>query len=362
MGRSSAEVWRLYSGLAAVLVADAASAAAAAPASSRPAVEFRWDAPAGCPAEAEVVAELERLLGGPLATRTGPRLTAIARVRQEPAGGFDLRLWTVSDEGTLQRSITHAQCDALARAGALIAAMAIDPSVLERMAEGTDAAEVAAEAKTVEDAEPPPEPPPLEPAEPEPVEPEPAKIEPAKPEPAEPPAKKKRRVRGGLRLGAGLSFGDLPGVGALLRLTPALIWPRARLEFEVGYGPVRRARFDDPPERGADLQLTVGAVRGCPLLHARKLEFPLCAGLEVGAMYGRGVGYPITSDARQLFVALHLAPGVFYAPHPRIAVGAIVEGAVHIARPRFVIDNFGQIYRTAVASVRALLAVEVRFP
>ncbi|WP_170135310.1 hypothetical protein [Nannocystis exedens] len=347
----------LHNGLAAALLAGSTGPNSAPPASPRPVVEFRWDAPASCPAEAEVIAELERLLGGPLAERKGSRLTAIARVRQEPGGGFDLRLWTVSDEGTLQRSLTHAQCDALARAGALIAAMAIDPSVLGRMSEETDAAEVAAEAKTVEDPEPPPEP--------EPTPPEP-QVEPPKPEPPQPPkpekVKKGRRVRGGVRLGAGLSFGDLPGVGALIRLTPALIWPRARLEFEVGYGPLRRARFDDQPDRGADLQLAVGAVRGCPLLRARKFEFPLCAGLELGAIYGRGVGYAITSEGRQLFVALHLAPGVFYALHPRVAVGAIVEGAIHLVRPRFTVANLGMIYHSALASVRALLAVEVRFP
>ncbi|MCY1013165.1 hypothetical protein OV079_48085 [Nannocystis pusilla] len=179
----------LHIGVVAALWAGAVEPALAAPASPRPVVEFRWDAPASCPVEAEVVAELERLLGGPLAERKGPRLTAIARVRQEPGGGFDLRLWTVSDEGTLQRSLTHAQCDALARAGALIAAMAIDPSVLERMSEETDAAEVAAEAKTVEDPEPLPEPEPPEP------EPELAPPEPVQPEPPRPPLEKKKERR-----------------------------------------------------------------------------------------------------------------------------------------------------------------------
>lgn len=329
--------------------------AGAAPALARPAVEFRWDAPAGCPAEAEVVAELERLLGGTLAERAGPRLTAIARVRQEPGGGFDLRLWTVSDEGTLQRSLAHADCDALARAGALIAAMAIDPSVLDRMSEETDAAEVAAEAKMVDEPEAPPEP-----------EPEPEPEAPPEPGPEPPvlpsPARKDRALRGGLRLGGGFSFGDLPGLGALVRLTPALIWPRARLELEVSYGPLRRARFDDVPDQGADLQLATGVVRGCPLLRAGRLEVPLCAGLEIGAVFGRGVGYAISSEARQLFVGLQLAPGALFVVHPRVALGAVVEGAVHVVRPRFFIKNYGEVYRSAPASVRALLAVEVRFP
>lgn len=356
-GRSSAGVRRLCSGLLVALLGSRVGVAAPA---ERPAVEFRWDAPAGCPGEAEVVAELERLLGGPLAARGGPRLTAIARVRQEPGGGYDLRLWTVRDEGTLQRSIVHAQCDALARAGALIAAMAIDPNVLGRMAEGTDAAAVAREARTVEGAEPPPEPPPPPP---EPVQ-EPVRSEPAEAEPTMQPGPATRRaraVRGGLRVSAGLSVGDLPGAGALVRVTPALLWERARLELEASYGPVRQARFTDRPDQGADLQLASGAVRGCPVLRKGRVEFPLCAGLEVGAVYGRGVGFARTSEGRLLFAALHLAPAVLFAPHPRVAVGAIVEGAIHVARPRFVVEGTGEVFRSAPASVRALATVELRF-
>jgi hypothetical protein len=339
-------VRRLCSGLVLTLVG--APAGAAPP--ERPAVEFRWDAPSDCPPEAEVVAELERLLGGPLAQRTGPRLTAIARVRRE-ADGFDLRLWTVSDDGTLQRSIVHAQCDALAKAGALIAAMAIDPSVLERMAEGTEAAEVAAEAKTVAEPEPVPEPAPkVEP------QPEPKALPVVKAEP------KRRNVRGALRVAAGISYGDLPGAGALLRVTPALLWPRARLELEASYGPVREGRFDGAPDRGADLQLATAGLRGCAVLRARKLEFPLCAGFEIGAMYGRGVGYEVSREGRLLFASLSAGPAIFYVPHPRVAIGALVEGAVHVARPRFIVEGAGEVYRAKPASVRALAAIELRFP
>ncbi|HEY8377106.1 MAG TPA: hypothetical protein VIK91_11485, partial [Nannocystis sp.] len=187
----------LYSGLAVIAVLLSGSAGAAPAAPTRPAVEFRWDAPAGCPPEAEVVAELERLLGGPLAERTGSRLTAIARVRPEPGVGFDLKLWTVGDAGTLQRSLTHPECDALARAGALIAAMAIDPSVLDRMSEETETLEVAAGAKTLENPEPLPDPE-LEKVEDERVEP-PA----PPPTPPVPPVKKRKQLRGGMRIGAG---------------------------------------------------------------------------------------------------------------------------------------------------------------
>lgn len=345
--------------LRSVVLALGVLAGPAEPPTTPPVVEFRWDAPAGCPPEAEVIAELEALLGGPLAERRGERLTAIARVRQEPGGTWDLRLWTVGEAGTLQRSLTHERCDMLARAGVLIAAMAIDPLAHERMADGEAVAAVAAEARPVEQAEPvparTPEPAPVITQAPAPAPaPAPAKVEP-----------RRRKLRGALRLAGGLAYGDLPGVGATLRLTPALVWPRVRLELEAAYGPQRRARFDDQPDRGADLQLAAAALRACPVFHPRTrtpVEVAVCAGLEVGAMYGRGVGFALASDGRLLWSALHLMPAVFVVPHPRVAVFFAVEGQVALVRPRFTVEGFGDVYRAAAGGVRGLVGVEVRFP
>ncbi|MBL9100371.1 MAG: hypothetical protein JNL82_05410 [Myxococcales bacterium] len=339
------------------LLASALLGAPAAPA-ERPAVEFRWDAPAGCPDEAAVVAELEALLGAPLAERRGRRLTAIARVRQEPGGGFDLRLWTVGDEGTLHRSLTNERCDMLARAGVLIAAMAIDPLALERMPDGEAVAAVAAEATPVPASEPPPAPASDPPAPAPASEPPAPAATPTRP-PAPAPA---RRLRGALRFAGGLGYGDLPGVGGTLRLTPALVWPRVRVELEALYMPVHRARFDDRPDVGVDLQLAAAAVRGCPVFRRGIVELPICAGLEVGAMYGRGVGLPLTDDGRLPWAALHLTPALLLVPHRRVAVFFAVEGVVALVRPRFVIEEVGAIYRAGGGAVRALVGVEARFP
>ncbi len=339
----------------AVLAAPARSAAA--PVEQPPAVEFRWDAPEGCPAEAEVVAQLEVLLGGPLGERRGERLTAIARVRQEPGGAWDLRLWTVGSQGTLQRSLRHDRCDMLARAGVLIAAMAIDPLASERMADGEAVAAVAAEARPVTDETPAPVPaPPVAP----PVEPSRPAVEASAPVVVSPP--RRRVVRGALRLSGGLAFGDLPGVGATLRLTPVLIWPRVRLEVEAAYGPPRHARFDDRPDAGADLQLAALAVRACPIFRRARLELAVCGGLEVGAMYGRGVGFALSSDGRLLWSALHLMPALFVTLHPRVALFFAVEGQVALVRPRFVVEGFGEVYRALPGGFRGLLGVEARFP
>jgi len=336
----------------ALALLGAPTAALAGPPAA-PAVEFRWDAPAGCPEEAEVLAQLERLLGGPLAARRGERLTAIARVRQEPGGAWDLRLWTVSDAGTLQRSLRHERCDMLASAGVFIAAMAIDPLAGERLLDGDEVVAVAAEAQPVRDAEPPPppiaSPPPAPPATP-----------PAPP--AAPPPRTRTPVRGALRLAAGVAYGDLPGVGPTLRLSPALLWPRLRLEIEAAYMPLRRSRLASDGSRGVDLQLAAAALRACPVFRRGRIEFPICAGLEFGAMYGRGVGYPIAYEGRQLWAALHLMPTLQVVVHRQVALFAGLEGFVALVRPRFEVAGAGALYRAPAGGVRGLLGVEVRFP
>ena len=111
----------LWIGLVGLALASPAKAASPEPtpaaAHEEGGVEFRWDAPTqGCPSEAEVLAELERLLGKPLAQLDQARLSAIARVRLEAEGGWDLRLWTVSATDTRQRSMVGEDCEVLADA------------------------------------------------------------------------------------------------------------------------------------------------------------------------------------------------------------------------------------------------------
>ncbi len=369
-------LWIGLVGLALASPAKAASpepapAPAAAPAPAHEGgVEFRWDAPAqGCPSEAEVLAELERLLGKPLAQLDQARLSAIARVRLEAEGGWDLRLWTVSATDTRQRSMVGEDCEVLADAAALLAAMAIDPNVLARM-QTSDAALVQAEqAEDVEQPEPEPQPQPEPESEPEP-EPEPELF--AVPPPIAAP-KHRFRPTLGLRAQGGVSLGDLPDVGPILRLALALQWwpkpderphgPGVRIEVEGHYAFVRKARLAESPGQGADLQHAFAVIRGCPVLRHRpsKLEFPICAGIEVGALIGEGVGFPTVAKGSIPWVALDLAPGVVWAPIPNFALGLTAEPWIALSRPAFRVEGFGAIWRPGLIGFRALGGFEVRF-
>ncbi len=318
-------------------------------------VEFRWDAPAECPSEAEVIGQLERLLGGPVSEQGERRLTAIARVRQESDGRWDLRLWTVAEEETSQRSMSGEDCVVLAEAAALLAAMAIDPSVLARGEASPEAVEQAEQAETVEGGESAPE-----------QEPEP-EVEAPPPEPLpplpEPNAPWKRRFIVGIGASTGISYGDLPGVGPIVRLGVAMQWSHARVEIEGHYAFLRRARFEDGDMVGADLRHGMVVARGCGVLHARgpKLEFPICGGLEGGVLAGRGVGFTVIENGRIPWAAIDVSVGLAWAPIRRLAIGLRVEPWVALLRGRFTADDSTQLWRPLPLGVRAVAGLEVRF-
>ncbi|EDM74558.1 hypothetical protein PPSIR1_29148 [Plesiocystis pacifica SIR-1] len=322
-------------------------------------MEFRWDAPEqGCPSEAEVLAELERLLGGPVAEQGEGRLSAIARVRREADGSWDLRLFTVTDADTRERAMQGADCRVLADAAALLAAMAIDPNVLERVGTNEEAQSTAEGAREVGESEAPPKPEP-EP-EPEPAPPEPQPEPEPEPEPPAPPQRLRPTIA--LRAQTGLTLGDLPDVGPIVRLGPALVWRHARLELDAHYAFIRRARFDQAPDQGADLRHAFGALRGCGLLRvpSAKLEFPLCGGVEAGALIGQGVGYTEVREAAIPWLAVDASAGLAWSPIERMALGLTLEPYVALIRRRFLTSEGDELWRPLPVGFRALIGVELR--
>lgn len=362
--------------LALALAGMPALAEAGAPASaSRGRVDFTWDAPGdGCPAEPHVLAEVERLLGGAVAEQGGRRLSAIARARRETNGRWNLRLTIITEEGTFhRREMLGDDCEVLADAAALLAAMAIDPRVLDRQDAGPGAVEQAEQARELDDASDEPE---LAPAEQAATEAEPAGPEqerkterasdapqPEPPPPSPAPVIHPRRPRWiTTHLRAGMSAGDLPGaagalqLGPVLRLGAALQWTHARLELEGHYTFLRRMRFEDDREVGADFRQGFVAVRGCGVLHPRKprLEFPICGGLEAGATVGRGVGFVRTDEGRRPWLAADASVGLVWAFHPRLSAGASVEAWLALLRDV-------ALWRPQPAGVRFLMGIEARF-
>jgi hypothetical protein len=172
----------------------------------------------------------------------------------------------------------------------------------------------------------------------------------------------------GIRAQGGISLGDLPDVGPLLRGALALQWwrptgPGVRIELEGAYVFRRTLRLDEQPDRGADLRAALATLRGCPVWRhvPSELEFPLCFGIEAGALIGRGVGYPSVSEAALAWLALDVSLGVTWNPVPHFALGLTAEPLVPLLRSRFRVEGEGVLWQPLPVGFRALGGFEVRF-
>lgn len=83
-------------------------------------VQLTWNAPAGCPSESEVLAEVEALTGRSV-TGGAPRLVASATVTADP---WRARFSARSAAGRSARELVGESCEALAQAAAVIVAIA----------------------------------------------------------------------------------------------------------------------------------------------------------------------------------------------------------------------------------------------
>ncbi|MFK7987400.1 MAG: hypothetical protein AB8I08_15370 [Sandaracinaceae bacterium] len=86
-----------------------------------------WTAPLECPTEREAVEEIERLLGRPLDARAG--VSVEGEIRREDER-FILVLVLEQGDVESRRELSDPSCESLTRAGALVIALAIDPTLL----------------------------------------------------------------------------------------------------------------------------------------------------------------------------------------------------------------------------------------
>jgi hypothetical protein len=142
------------------------------------AFELSWEAPAGCPAAAEIEANVARIVG--LREKRPVTVRALAR---EVDGGWRLDLHTRTNDEEGERELRGASCAEVASAAVVVIALTIDPEVMAL----------------------PPPPPPLPPPPPPP------------PPPAPPP--RTRALFATLRLVGGAAFAAPPGVAPRVALS-----------------------------------------------------------------------------------------------------------------------------------------------
>jgi len=337
----------------------------ASPHAAGPPVELSWDAPASCPAEA-FHAPLRRYLGDRVSS--GPALPVQVRLREAARGRWQLDL-DIAAAGA--RRLTAERCETAADAAAFIVAQALTS---------------AAPAPTLREATPPDDPQLPDPQLPAPpaLVPEPGLVpgpaldpaldappasppdsrpaSPPDPRPAPPPPPSAAPLRLALRLGGGFSGGALPAIGGELGLLLGLLGPRWRVDLLARGLLPTRATSRVAPEVSARLGLWALGGRGCAVPRRARLEFPLCAGAELGQVLARSQGLAANGRAELLWAALTASPGLAWSPRPWFALVASAQLAVALVGHDIVVRGLPRLHRLGPVDAGLSLALEWRLP
>jgi hypothetical protein len=294
------------------------------PAEAENPVQLRWDSPQGCPDRDAVLRQIERFV--PLEHRR-----AAAPLHAEGhlvAGrhGWSLDLVVRGEGSHMERTLHGDDCKVLASAAALVIAVMVEPATVLEEVEKSIA----------------PEPPPREVETPR----SPATVRP-----------------GGFMAVRGLvTWGGAPRTGGAVVIAGGVRFARWRIGVEALLDVPRRAMLSDAEDAGARIGLAAAALRGCHTPGGERVEVPLCAGFEAGAMWATGFGLAQSETAIVPWGAFILGTGLSVAVHRHVALRIDVDGVVPVNRVRFVVEDREAVYRPAPLGARAGAAIEVRFP
>ncbi|WP_437546157.1 hypothetical protein WME97_41515 [Sorangium sp. So ce367] len=356
--------------LALAALAAVAGDARADTAASAGGVELDWIAPGECADRGRVLAEIEQRLGRSSEANGEPPLKARAVVSRNGRGSWDLRLSTTLGETTRSRELHGETCAELADAAALIIALAIDPDAASRGtptaepntgaapgdisgadpgADGDPGAGASAAADASPDAPTAAEAPPA-------ASPSPG----ASAAPAQGPSRP-LELRGTLRASGVLDTASLPAVAPGAGIAAGMLIGAVRVELSGTYFGAQQA-FVERTTMGGDVQLTTGGLRVCYAMRYRSIELGPCAGVEVGVMSADSFGAASPGSNRALWVAPHPGALATFTLSDRLRVPLTIDVPFPVTRDRFVLVGIGAVHRSAAATLRASLGVEVRFP
>jgi hypothetical protein len=303
--------------IAAVALTALALGGPARAADRAPSVELSWNAPDACPSGDDVVREVGRLTSRP-ANYTPVHLSAEGRIEQIEGRWF-LHLRTVREGVAGERDLDAASCASLARAAALVLALALG-----------ELAELIPPAPPEPAAPPPPPPPPIVPA--------------SVPAVAVAAAQPTRPARAwSLTLDARGGLGPLPGhalgLGAGVDTGRGWWWTSLRVQAWPGADQV------PSPGLAAHYRGVGAALMGCLApVRARFLTLLACDGIQVSALAATATG--TNRDATQVAPWYALLPALRarWPIYRALRAELGVELPVSLNRPRFVINGLGDVH------------------
>jgi hypothetical protein len=359
------------SGWLATLLAGEMLSAAAAPA---PDPIVAWDAPSACAEASTVDLALSTLLGDDWRQRADPGLSvSVEIVRARAASKWTLSVEVRRPDGTWQRTLSDASCEALAEVGVLMVALAIHPELAvgegdrallqrlgadsrESLERGTTPPTDGTPSTSPSDSETPPRP--IQEARaPESEPPEPRRA----PSPSPWPPRERLPWRAALTLRGVVGFGMLPTVEGGPAAGAALILPRARFEVDTRgwFGP----RVDVASDASVAFSGWTIGLRGGPRWTVGPVAFPVMLGTEAGQLIARPTRLEGGTTRRPAWVAISIAAAAVVSPLERLGFFMSVEGFVSVTRPPFEVEGLDEsVHTPAAGGVRGILGVEARFP
>jgi hypothetical protein len=311
--------------------------------------DLSWSGPDDCAQSEQLVFQVERALGAPLAS-TGQVHLQVHVARTAPTAQALLRI--ADDAAALEiseRRLVAPDCDKLVDPLAVAIALAI-----EAAAPPMPAAHAIAGAGT---ALPLPEPPPTNASNAGPSEPSLDRSASDADERAAPGPVPRVTAR---LLG---DVGSLPAPAVGVALGAQLGWSRWLLELTGALWSERHARLDSAtaPDAGADVSLATGTLAACALpLDASSMAIALCAGWEMGRVSGIGTGISSPRRVNGLWLAPSIDVGLgWQPPGSRLGLGLRVGAAAPLGERSFYLERLGTVHEVASLVARAGLSVEV---
>jgi hypothetical protein len=303
-----------------------------------------WIAVDGCPSLDDVVA-MTRGLTAADADWAGVSVAA----RVVAAGdGFALTLEIATDGAPTQtHRLSSPTCAPLAKATALLVAIAVDPiATAERV-------------PPIVVVPPPPEPP----AQAAVAD---ADAPPAASPTVDRPKRSASRTRFSLGVFAGPGIAIGPGLTGVFGARAGVGWSRARLEIGGRQTLATTAVYADRPGLGAQIRGWAVHVRGCLVPRVGPIAIPLCAGALAGRTRANGQGTDADRVVHTPRVAAVASAGVRWRFAPRAVLVGTVDVEAPLVRHPYHIDEFREpvrvVYLEPAVGVVPTLGLEVELP
>jgi hypothetical protein len=314
--------------------------------------QTRVDVPADCGSEAELRAELARLLGRESAPRAMPERLQIARTAD---GGYALALELRGESRTLR----DPDCRTLFKTAVVVAAATVDPQLLAQMPAASDtsqaprgAAAVSPDAEAPADTDAAPGARDDAPAPPAAAEEEPAEEEPAADEPSLP-------WRASVALGAGAALALLPQVSPLFELSGTLARGALGVALGARYLTGAEKHLGSAGEYGVSIDGFGARVSALfdPADFAR-----LQAGVALDRLAGRGLGTAVDDvSGSGLALAVVVEGSLIPVRWGNLQLSLAITGQYALVRPSFEITGRGEVYRPPVVGATGIVRLGWEF-